>query len=134
MKKISFVLIGFIVLSSFSIFNENPKDIQAGVSEAIRTGNAKMLANYFNSTIELTVPEHEGNFSKNQAELIIKSFFAKYTPKTFTINNNGTSKGGSCYFIGTLVTTNGTFRTYYLIKNISGTNYIQQLLFELQKK
>ena len=119
-------------LLSFSI-NDNPKDINNEVIATINSGNASQLAKYFNLTIELTIPDHEGTFSNTQAELLVKNFFSKYPPKSFSVNNQGTSKGGSSYTIGTLVTANGSFRTYYLIKSISGTNYIQQLQFEKLK-
>ena len=117
---------------SFSL-NDNPKDINKEVISAINSGNTSQLAKYFNSTLELTVPDHEGAFSKIQAELLVKIFFSKYHPQSFSVNNQGISKGGSSYSIGTLVTANGSFRTYYLIKSISGINYIYQLQFEQLK-
>ena len=136
MKK--YTLISLLLFLSFGLFsfiiNNNPKDINNEVIASINAGNVGQLAKYFNSTIELTIPDHEGTFSKVQAELMVKDFFSKYPPKSFTVNNQGTSKGGSYYTIGTLVTEKGSFRTYYLIKNISGENYIQQLQFEKLKR
>ena len=128
------LLFSFILFLSSFRFSSVTEDINQDIISAIKTGNSKELAKHFSATIELTVPEHEGNFSKVQAELLVKNFFVKYSPKTFTVNNKGKSRSGSSYTIGTLVTGNGTFRIYYLIKNISGVNCIQQLLFEIQKK
>ena len=135
LKTLRNILFFSIILFFLSFrFLSAPVEMNQEIISAIKTGNSKELAKYFNTTIELTVPEHEGNFSKVQAELLVKNFFIKYPPKSFTVNNKGKSRGGSSYTIGTLVTGNGTFRTYYLIKNISGANCIQQLLFEIQKK
>jgi len=106
--------------------------ISADVSGAIKDGNSKDLAKYFYSSIDLTVPGNEGNFSKSQAEQIVKDFFSKNPPKSFVINHQGTSGDGSQFFIGTYSTVSASYRTYFLIKKFSDTPYIQQIQFELQ--
>jgi len=137
MKKISLLFAVVIFSGMLTSFYYHPNatgDINPAVAEALRTGNSKELAKYFYSSIEITEPEHEGTFSKTQGEQMVNNFFKANVPKSFTINNQGASKGNSRFTIGTLVTVKGTFRTYYLIKNISGENYIQLLQFELQKR
>ena len=137
MKKIA-ILMTFVIVSGFTFIHLLPEnalaDITKNVADAIRKGNASELAVYFNSSIDLTVPGKEGSFSKAQAEQIIKDFFAKNTPKSFEIKHQGTSSDGSNYAIGTMVTNKGNFRTYFLIKSISGKNYIQQLQFDNDKQ
>jgi len=137
MKKIA-VILTFIIVSGFTFIHLNPEnaldDITKNVASAIRKGSASELAVYFNSSIDLTVPGKEGSFSKAQAEQIVKDFFSKNTPKSFEIKHQGKSADGSNYAIGTLVTNNGNFRTYFLIKNISNKNYIQQLQFDNDKQ
>ncbi len=136
MKKIVVILL-FFVATGFTFFSVIPDqkavDISKGIAEAIRKGNVNDLSNYFNSTIDLTIPGKEGSFSKAQAAQIVKEFFTKYPPKTFEVKHQGSSSDGSNYTIGSLVTPKGKFRTYYLIKNVSGKYYIQQLMFETEK-
>ncbi len=136
MKKIVVILL-FFVASGFTFLNlgtdQKAADISKGIAEAIRKGNVNDLSNYFNSTIDLTIPGKEGSFSKAQASQIVKDFFTKYPPKTFEIKHQGSSSDGSNYTIGSLVTPKGKFRTYYLIKNVSGKFFIQQLTFETEK-
>ncbi len=131
------VIILFYIASGFTFFNMTPEqkvaDISKGIAEAIRKGNVNDLSNYFNSTIDLTTPGKEGSFSKAQAAQIVKEFFTKYPPKTFEVKHQGASSDGSNYTIGSLGTPKGKFRTYYLIKNVSGKYYIQQLMFETEK-
>ncbi|MGE5382116.1 MAG: DUF4783 domain-containing protein [Omnitrophica WOR_2 bacterium] len=108
----------------------NAQDINAKISQAIQSSNAADLAKYFNNSIDLTIPGSEGTYSKVQAEQIIKSFFSKYPPVTFTINHKGNSKDGSMYAIGTYKSKSQSFRTYYLTKPIEGQLLIHQLKFE----
>jgi hypothetical protein len=108
----------------------NDADIVRSIAEAIRKGNATELSQYFYNTIDISVQDKEGTFSKAQAEQILKDFFSKNTPKSFEIKHQGTSSDGSNYIIGNLITQRGNFRVYFLIKNISGKQYLQQLQIE----
>ncbi len=51
-------------------------DIADDVAAAIRTGNAKEISKYFADNVDLKVLEQENIYSKAQAELILKDFFA----------------------------------------------------------
>lgn len=116
------------ILASITIYKQD--DIITVIADAIKKGNSTDVAKYFNTTIDLAIPNNEGTFSKTQAELILKDFFTKNPPKTFTVNHNGSSNDGSLYAIGTYTADSGSYRTYFLLKK-SGTNYlIQKLEFE----
>lgn len=134
MKKFAIIL-SLVMVAGIALANLLPSnllaDITKNVADAIRKGSSTELAAYFNSSIDLTVQGKEGTFSKAQAEQIVKEFFLKNTPKSFNIKHQGNSSDGSNYVIGTLVTNNGNFRVYFLIKNISGKLCIQQLQFEI---
>lgn len=105
-------------------------DITPAIAAAIKSGDAATLAGYFNTTIDLTLPGSEGTYSKSQAELIVKGFFASNTPEDFTINHRGSSGEGSQFCIGDLITDNGNYRTYFLVKAINGRSVLTQLQFE----
>lgn len=110
------------------------QDVNTKVSKAIQTSNATQLAKYFNNSIDLTIPGSEGTYSKVQAEQIVKSFFTKYPPVSFTINHKGNSNDGSMYAIGTYVSKSQSFRTYFLTKPIGGQLLIHQLKFETREE
>jgi hypothetical protein len=133
MKKqfIKIFLLVLVILANFT-YKVVGQNIAGDVSSAIKTGNSKDLAKYFYSSIDLTVPGNEGTFSKSQAELIVKDFFAKNPPKSFVINHQGTSGDGSQFSIGTYTSGSLSYRTYFLIKKFSDTFYIQQIQFEQQ--
>jgi hypothetical protein len=104
-------------------------DIPQGVIDALRNGNTTALSGYFSTSIELAILDQEDIYSKQQAELIIKDFFAKHVPSSFTILHRG-GKEGSQYAIGNLVTSSGTFRVTIWIKMTQNKPYIHQLRFE----
>lgn len=130
MKKIFLLPAIFFVFSSFLIAGN---DISEKVSNAIRAGNAKELSQFFKENVDLAIGENEEVYSSSQAELILKDFFSKNIPKTFTIVHQGMSKLGLQYAIGNLVTSNGSFRVSFYIKKSLHGPFIQQLRIDAEK-
>lgn len=110
--------------------NTYAQEVTSKIAASIRSGNAKELSNYFNQTLDLSAPGSEGTFSKAQAEMIIKNFFVKYPPSSYSQNHQGKSNDGSQYAIGVYKSGNTNFRTYFLLRNIGGKPLIHQLKFE----
>jgi hypothetical protein len=129
MKFLSLILIILLPYTIFSVSQEDEKIIDE-IAIAISQGNAGNLAQYFNETVDLTLPDKEGTFSKSQAELIMKDFFDKNPPDSFEINHKGSSNKGSLYAIGTYQTSSISYRSYMLLKEISGVIRITQLRIE----
>ena len=103
------------------------------IAEAIRKGDARQVAGFFDAKVDLALSSQEDVYSKAQAELLLKDFFSKNPPKTFTLVHKGSSKEGSLFAVGTLSSTNGkTFRVSFVMKSVKGQNYIQELRFENQ--
>jgi hypothetical protein len=134
MKTLVFLWLA-VIIAPFRTLEPTPDQASAEfskkITEAIRKGNSSELSSYFASTIDLTVPGKEGSFSKAQAEQIVKDFFTQNPPKSFTIKHNGSSNDGSQYSVGTYITAKSAYRSYFLIKNVSGKFYLLQLQFEL---
>ena len=108
-------------------------DNAEAISNALKTGNAKELTRYFSSSVNLKILNQEDVYSKAQAELIIKDFFAKNPPKTYTSKHNGTSKNGAQYTIGQITTSNGNYRTYYFLKKTGEALFIQEFRIETEE-
>ena len=118
----------FIVLSSFSFVQEFN-----AIENAIRTGNASALSANFEANVEITIKNTGNSYSKSQAEMVLKNFFATNVPKSFTVAHTGNSPDGSKYFIGNLATSTGNYRTYVLTKKGgNGAMVIQEIRFEVQ--
>lgn len=105
-------------------------DVIDGIATAIRSGNPGNISKYFIENIDLKVISQEDVYSKRQAEMILKDFFAKHPVKSYTVAHKSESKNGSQYVIGTLETANGKFRVYFLIKTTGSETLIQQFRIE----
>ena len=84
MKKALLLLpVFFIGISSFA---------QAGIDDvisAMKTGNASGVTKYFDSYVDITMPDKSSNYSKSQGELIIKDFFSNSGVKSFDVKHKG---------------------------------------------
>ena len=130
MKKLHFISVIISLAIFFGNFqNVFAGDLPDGVVSALKSGNAKELAKYFNSNIDLTIIDKQDIYSKTQAEIILKEFFGKNIPSNFTVMHQG-GKEGSKYVIGNLVTSTGTYRVSLFLKLQGVTQVIQQLRIE----
>ena len=124
MKKIFTILAAFVALSSFIIITG-----LNDVVNAIKSGNAASVSKYFDNTVEITVNGKSSNYSKTQGEVVLRDFFANNAVKSFTLLHQGQS-GGSEFCIGTLVTSNGNFRTTLNLKQKGDKQTLQEIKFE----
>lgn len=106
--------------------------IMSGIEEivaAMKTGDVLRIAKFFDTTVEITLPDNSNSYSKSQAQMVLKDFFATNQVKDFNILHEG-ENGGSQYCIGTLQTANGDFRTTIFMKQKDNTQVLQELRFE----
>jgi Na+-transporting NADH:ubiquinone oxidoreductase subunit NqrC len=133
MKKLSILI---ILLFSLAAFAQEPvkyasaASVLDNVAAAIRSNDSRELAKYFNNTIEVSLLDQEGTYSKGQAEMIIKNFFAKNPAISFVVNQKGSSAGGAQFLIGSYKSGAAVLRTYVLLKPNAGQLLIQQIQFE----
>ncbi len=86
-----------------------------GVLTALSNGNADELSKYFDSYVDLSLPDRPGSsYSKIQAKMVLKDFFDSYHVKRFSLLNN--AAGSSNYCEGTLETANGKFKASLYIR------------------
>jgi hypothetical protein len=131
MKKHILVLLSSIILLLVNTLTVKAQGFD-NIANAIRSGNASALAQSFESNVEITIKDGEASYSKNQAEMVLKNFFAGHQPKSFAIAHQGTSPEGSKYFIGNLTTSTGNYRTYVYAKTAGANLVIQKISFEEQ--
>ncbi len=61
------------------------KDVFDTLSGYFKEANSKEIAGYFASVIELNIFSEDGEYSKAQAELILRDFFFKHAPGSVKI-------------------------------------------------
>ena len=121
----------FLVLTVLTAFLSSFMAI-AGIDEvvaAMKSGNSMMVAKYFDSSVDISMPDKSNSYSKSQAELVLKDFFSSNPVKSFEIIHKGES-AGSQFCIGTLQTKNGAFRTTIFMKQKGDMQVLQELRFE----
>ena len=123
-----FLLFALLPISLFGM--QTPQNITS-ITKAISDGNADALAAYFDSNVEIAILDDEDVYSKAEAIKVVKGFFSKNKPNSFSQVHQGSSKGkDSQYCIGNMETSNGQFRVYVYLK-VSGNNTsIKELRFD----
>lgn len=98
---------------------------------SIESGNSTRLSAYFDTNVEITLPDKSNNYSKVQAELVLKDFFKLHQVKHFEVVHTGDNIGAQ-YCIGNLYTRKGTFKTTLYIKQIGQKSILQEIRFDLK--
>jgi hypothetical protein len=132
MKK---VLILFILISSscWIFAQEKAADLVDPVIKTIQDGDAEGLAAFFNVTVELSLPEHENTYSSSQGEMIMKDFFKKYPPDSFTVIQKGTTDSSSRFAICSYLSGIKKYQVYIYLKKEKEEFLIQKITFEEKK-
>ncbi len=121
-------LLSLLMLFVFTVAgaqNEVPTD----VISAFGNGDAAKLSPFLNSNVELVVAKTNDVFSRQQTTGIITDFFKKNKVSSFNVLHNGNRESAS-FLIGTLITANGNFRVYILMRKSGNQSLIQQLRIE----
>lgn len=131
MKKLISITFTLAILVSSSKLVSSA-DVLDTIASTIRGGNSTALSQYFDASVDVTILDKEAVYSKAQAQMVVRDFLMKYPVSSFTLIHRGTSPEGSQYGIGTMASTGGSFRVYFLVRNKTGVSLIKELRFEKQ--
>ena len=120
------LIAGIWVILSFSNAHSQSTVIN-NVRAALKTGSSKELIKSFNTTVELNFDGEKSNYSRTQAEFVLKDFFKKYPPSDFEYIHQGASQQGLTYVIGKYTYDGGSYRVLIYIKKIN-TDYLVDLI------
>lgn len=88
--------------------NDNIDDI----ASTFRYGSSKDLARFFDQGIDINITGNHGDYSKNQAELVMRDFFKKFPPVDFSILHKGNGSDQIINYIGAYSSGNSEFRVF----------------------
>ena len=88
------------------------------------------MSKFFNNTVELTINDNEGVYSKQQAEMMVKNFLANNQPKNIVIQHRGSSGQSAKYAIANYETSQAKFRVYVFMKDSGGGMLVHEMRFE----
>ncbi len=114
--------------TGFNVFSQTTGVIDQA-KEAIKTGSAKELSKYLNQTVDVTIEGKVENYSKAQAEFVLRDFFKAHAPNEFNIIHQGSSKGGQPFAIGQYKSGIDTYRVWMKIKTVAKEQLIQEISF-----
>jgi len=137
MKYIFILILTFLCINAYSASRDtlnipDISEVNDKITDAIRSGNAGQLASCFAPTIQLSVPSKKGDFSRMQAEVIMREFFSQYPPSSFTINSEGKTSGTNFYVLGSYISGSVQFKVYYVIQKSDSEITLHILKFEIQ--
>lgn len=128
MKKLIFA-IAAIMLAFSSSYAQKPADVFVPIGKYIQMGDSDKLSAWFSNNLELDILGSVSACSKVQATQIMKDFFVKYTPKSFSIVHKS-GKAPLTYAIGNLSAGGEMFRVTLFVMTQEKGNQIQQLRIE----
>ncbi len=129
MKYFNFLfLIGSLVGAS-SVIAQTKGDIVSQVKETIKAGSAKELARYLHQSVDINVEGKQENYSKAQAEFVLRDFFKAHAPSDFSIIHQGSSKSGQPFAIGQYKSNAENYRVFMKIKTVNDQPLIHEISF-----
>jgi hypothetical protein len=128
MKRVRYIALMILLLQwSSAVFAQRGRSPVNDIMTALRTNRVEELGRYFDSFVPVTINNNQGNYSRNQAELVLRDFFDRNPPKDFKVMDLGSPEGTSQYGIATFSTPSGRYGVYVLTK-MSGSNaYIKEI-------
>ena len=117
MKKA--LLLSLIVLFFSSIQAQSNTQLFDDISDSFRKNDDKLLSNNFAQTLDLTIGETDGTYSKQHASVLIKKFFTDHYISSFTIKHQGSSNNKTHYAVCYLKSNDKRWRVYILLDNHS---------------
>lgn len=127
MKKTLLIL---LAISAILITSFRPIYSIEEVVSAMKSGNANQLSKYFDDRVDISLPSKSDNYSKTQAEMILKDFFSSNEVRNFQVKHKGENNGAQ-FCIGLLQTRNGNFRTKLYMKQKGERQVLQEIGFQL---
>jgi len=125
----SWGLWGWFVLAGSLSFRQSADQALHQIEAALRQGDARALAAYFAPQVEIFLNEGPRIYSSTQGQYVMKEFFEKNPPTTFTLFHKGRSED-MLYAIGSYVSPEGKWDVSFFTRFQGGRYWIYQLRFE----
>jgi len=133
MKKVIFLIMSFLLATNANSWAQDKDDPFDSITKAIEESDSRSLSDLFNLTIEIRLPGNENTYSSSQAEMIMKDFFKKCPPDSFTIIQKGTTDPVSKFAIGDYISGNKLYQVYIHLRKEKEKYLIQKIKFDEKK-
>lgn len=128
MQVLSLILSVFLWISIPGPLANPDANIEPVVS-AIESGSSSDLARFFDSSISMNVNGQQGEYSKNQAEIVLRDFFKKNPSRGFALVFQNENPGSLSTYIGEYSSSQGKFQVFIKVSQNSNAFRIYSLDF-----
>lgn len=110
MNRLFFFLLLAGMLLSAVVKSLEPQSFVDELETVIKSGFSRELTRYFDNGVELNINGVQGQYSKSQAELVLRDFFKKYPAQQFKIIHQAQQTSKFINYIGNYQTGNERFK------------------------
>ena len=126
----AFVLLGQVNEVQAQTSQSMP-DVIENIRVSIKMANSKELTTFMSDMVEIQLPDQErNNYSKTQAEFVMRDFMKKYPPTNFTYIHKVLDKDDFKFTIGEYVYASGAMRVTMVLKPVNGKFLIDSIIIE----
>ncbi|UXP33059.1 DUF4783 domain-containing protein [Reichenbachiella agarivorans] len=117
-----------LILASLSFWSYGQSTTDQ-IEQAFNAGSAKELIKYFNQVTEVKINDVGANYSKAQAEPLLRDFFQQNPPNSFEYIHKGNSPEGLKYNIGLYSSRSKNYRVVLLLKKVKDEYVVDTINF-----
>ncbi len=99
------------------------------IISAIQDGSSSELARFFNPTISLNINGQQGEYSRNQAEIVLKDFFKKNPPLDFSLVFKNENQSSVSTYIGEYASGQSSYKVFIKVSQAESSFRIYGLDF-----
>lgn len=130
-----FLAAAFVLLSQVNEVqaqtSQSMPDVIENIRVSIKMANSKELTTFMSDMVEIQLPDQErNNYSKTQAEFVMRDFMKKYPPTNFTYIHKVLDKDDFKFTIGEYVSAGGVMRVTMVLKPVNGKFLIDSIIIE----
>lgn len=127
MLKINLILF-FLFWVSPSVESGSVSQIDPIIT-AIQGGSSSELARFFNPTISLNINGQQGEYSRNQAEIVLRDFFKKNPPLEFSLVFKNENQNSVSTYIGEYASGQSSYKVFIKVSQVESSFRIYGLDF-----
>ena len=129
------LLSAFVLVSQVNVVqaqtSQSMPDVIENIRVVIKMANSKELTIFMSDMVEIQLPDQDrNNYSKTQAEFVMRDFMKKYPPTNFTYIHKVLDKEDFKFTIGEYVYADGAMRVTMVLKPLNGKFQIDSIIIE----
>ncbi|SDC71709.1 protein of unknown function [Algoriphagus faecimaris] len=128
MLVFNFILSFMLFMHVFTV-EPATKDTIDPIILAIDSGSSSDLSRYLDTSISLNINGQKGDYSKNQAELVLKDFFKKNPPLHFSLVFRSENNPSLSSYIGDYQSGQAVYKVFIKINQQDNTPRVYSLGF-----